>query len=175
MRSYQLEQRVPGLLERLAEQSEIIKGMAAELQEITGERGGHTATLLDLARMLDRMVDRPDRIPNMLREYRDGIGNLGTWIMDDAQPAAPDRLFDRRIRPACGFPGPSPPSGRLWSHEVRAFITSFFHDYTGILEIVDESQVSPQARRRPARRPRIDAIKVWIGHRAATRRRSSSR
>lgn len=164
MRTYNLEQRVPGLLRRLAEQSEIIKGMAAQLQEITGERGGHTATLLDLARMLDRMVDRPDRIPNMLREYRDGIGNLGTWIMETRnQPLQIDYLIVHS--PGVRLPRAKPTFWETLVHEARAFITSFFHDYTGILEIADESQVtSAQARRRAARQAEDpNTIKVWIG------------
>jgi ABC-type sugar transport system, periplasmic component len=164
MRSYQLERRVPRLLERLAQQSAVIKEMAAELQRITGERGGHTATLIDLARMLDRMVDRPDSIPNLLREYRDGIGNLGTWIMNTRnQPLQIDYLI-------VASPGEELPRARptIWEtmlHEMRAFIASFFHDYTGILEIADESQVTSRAARRRAAADADDpnSIKVWIG------------
>src|SRR5690606_36367298 len=144
MRSYQLERRVPRLLERLAQQSAVIKEMAAELQRITGERGGHTATLIDLARMLTRMVDRPDSIPNLLREYRDGIGNLGTWVMNTRnQPLQIDYIVVSS--PGERLPQAAPSIFQTIYHEVRAFIASFFHDYTGILEIVEDDGASAQA------------------------------
>lgn len=160
MRSYQLEIRVPNLLNRLAQQSAIVKEMAEELRRITGERGGHTATLIDLARMLDRMVDRPDSIPNLLREYRDGIGNLGTWIINTRQqPLQIDYLVI--ASPGQDLPMARPTFFQTVMHEIRAFITSFFHDYTGILDIVDESEALDPSR--SAGREDDDALKVWIG------------
>ena len=96
MRSYQLERRVPDLLDRISAQSEVLKGMAREFEQITGQRGGHTATLTDLARMLDRMVYRPDSIPNLLREFRDGIGNLGTRY-EHPQSAFAGGLYDHLL------------------------------------------------------------------------------
>ena len=163
MRSYQLERRVPNLLERLAAQSEVVKEMAAELRRITGERGGHTATLIDLARMLDRMVDRPDSIPNLLREYRDGIGNLGTWIMNTRnQPLQIDYLIV--ASPGQRLPVARPSIFQTLFHEIRAFIASFFHDYTGILEIVDESSEDPTSTVAATPFAEDDeALKVWIG------------
>lgn len=163
MRSYQLELRVPNLLNRLAEQSEIIKEMAEELRSITGERGGHTATLIDLARMLDRMVDRPDSIPNLLREYRDGIGNLGTWIMNTRnQPLQIDYLIV--ASPGQQLPQARPSTFQTLVHEVRAFTTSFFHDYTGILEIVDDTEtLEGLSQAAPEDTDDEDTLKVWIG------------
>ena len=160
MRSYQLERRMPNLLRRLADQSKVIKEMAAELQQITGERGGHTATLIDLARMLDRMVDRPDSIPNLLREFRDGIGNLGTWIIETRkQPLQIDYFIV--ASPGQMLPEAKPSIFQTIIHEIRAFVASFFHDYTGILEIVDDSEAATAST--PASVEDDQALKVWIG------------
>lgn len=155
MRSYQLEKRVPDLLERLSIQSEALRNMAAEFERITGQKGGHTATLTDFARMLDRMVTRPDSIPNLLQEYRDAIGNLGTWIMNTRkQPLQIDYLVI--ASPEQEMPRAKPTVWEAALHEIRAFAASFTHDYTSVLDItsVDESQPNTDDPNR---------IKVWIG------------
>src|SRR5690606_27344748 len=46
-------------------------------------------------------------------------------------------------------------------HEVRAFIASFFHDYTGILATVSPEGESTDLPRDQAAEQ--DALKVWIG------------
>lgn len=157
MRSYQLERRIPTLLADLERQSAELKSMAEELVRITGERGGHTATLIDIARMLDRMVSRPDSIPNLLREYRDGIGSLGTWVMNTRnQPLLIDYLVI--APPGSELPKAAPSLFQTVLHEVRAFFASFFHDYTGILAAV-EAGGTPA----PSAEETEDALKVWIG------------
>lgn len=154
MRSYQLERRVPGLLERLGVQSGNLKAMAREFERLTGQRGGHTATLTDIARMLDRMVKRPDSIPNLLQEYRDGIGNLGTWLMNTRkQPLQIDYIVV--ASPEQKMPRATPTFVQAMMHEVRAFVESFTHDYTSIQDITDiEDTVIPANPK---------AIKVWLG------------
>ena len=158
LRSYQLEKRVPHLLQRLREQASILRGMASELETLTGQRGGHIATLVEVALMLTRMADEPDSIPKILEEYRDGIGNLGTWVIATrSQPlqidyfvvAAPDKKMPRA----------TPTFLETLIHEIRAFIASFSHDYTRIGDIREVSEVSD------SRDIRSDpnTIKVWMG------------
>ena len=44
--------------------------------------------------MLDRMIDRPDRIPSLLGEFRDNIGALGEWITNtESQPLQIDYII----------------------------------------------------------------------------------
>lgn len=154
MRSYQLEQRVPDLLARLGQQATELRKIASELERITGDRGGQTATLLDIARMLDRMVKRPDSIPNLLQEYRDAIGNLGTWIMNARkQPLQIDYIIV--ASPGQAMPRVQPRFWEVALHELRAFIASFTHDYTSIhsvSELEDTRQTTDE-----------NTIKVWIG------------
>ncbi|NMB20465.1 MAG: extracellular solute-binding protein [Firmicutes bacterium] len=154
IRSYQLDRRVPNLLDRITAQSEVLKGMAREFEEITGQRGGHTATLTDLARMLDRMVYRPDSIPNLLQEFRDGIGSLGTWVMNTRnQPLQIDYMIV--ASPGEKMPRVTPTFWQVLLHEVRAFISSFTHDYTGVLAASDQPGEAQQED--------PDGLKVWIG------------
>ena len=124
LRTYQLDKRVPKLLERLRTQAEAITWMADEFERLTGQRGGHTATLVDIALMLNRMADEPDSIPKILNEYRDGIGNLGTWIMNTRnQPLQIDYIVV--ASPEQRMPRATPNFFEVMAHEIRAFIASF--------------------------------------------------
>ncbi|MGB4431744.1 MAG: extracellular solute-binding protein [Limnochordia bacterium] len=151
IRSYQLEQRVPQLLERIKAGAEDLRYLAAELERITGQLS-HAAALLDFARMLERMYDKPDAIPNLLQEYRDAIGQLGTWIMTSRrQPLQIDFLVV--ASPEQKMPRAKPTFWEVAVHEARAFWSSFVRDYTTIHDIGGESgeAASPQK------------IRVWIG------------
>lgn len=149
IRSYQLEQRVPQLLERIKGGAEDLRYLAAEIERITGQLS-HGAALLDFARMLERMYDKPDAIPNLLQEYRDAIGQLGTWIMTSRrQPLQIDFLVV--ASPEQKMPRAKPTFWEVLVHEVRAFASSFVRDYTTIHDI-------DQGAGEPAKR-----IRVWIG------------
>ncbi|HHU61610.1 MAG TPA: extracellular solute-binding protein [Natronincola sp.] len=153
MRSYQLEQRVPDLLERIGNQAAALRKMAAEFERITGQRGGHTATLTDFARMLERMQDKPDSVPNLLQEYRDAIGHLGTWIMTSReQPLQVDFLVV--ASPEQKMPRAKPTILEATIHEIKAFGSSFVRDYTSVWDI----EQSDAPKKGEAKR-----IKVWIG------------
>ena len=104
MRSYQLEIRVPNLLNRLAQQSAIVKEMAEELRRITGERGGHTATLIDLARHAGPHGGparlHPQLAPGVSGRHR----QLRHVDHQHAPTTAPDRLFGHCLARSAIFP-----------------------------------------------------------------------
>lgn len=153
MRSYQLELRVPHLLDRIRDSARDLRFMASEFERITGQRGGHTATLSDFARMLDRMHDKPDSIPNLLQEYRDAIGQLGAWIMTSRQqPLQVDFLIV--ASPEQEMPRAKPTVWEVFSHEIRAFASSFVRDYTSVWDITESEESIPTEDGR---------IKVWMG------------
>lgn len=157
LRSYQLETRIPGLIDRLNEQSAVITDIADDLEALTGQRGGQTAVLRDVARLLRRMADKPWIIPNLLGEYRDGIGSLGTWIMSARnQPLQIDYILIST--PGADLPAATPTWGQTLMHELRAFLASFTHDYTSIGEIVTE-----ETQGGPSQPSHLEPLKVWIG------------
>jgi len=157
LRSYQLEKRIPGLIDGLRRQAEIAGIMARDFEQATGERGGHTAVLQDLQRLLQRMADKPHVIPNVLEEYRDAIGSLGTWVMSTReQPLQIDYIIISS--PGAELPRAWPTLLETLVHEVRAFVTSFFHDYTGIANIQEDGVAGSSS---PPRN--VEPLKVWVG------------
>ena len=80
LRSYQLDQKIPGLIPALREQAAVLRSVADEFEAYTGQKGGHVATLTSFARVLEDMAERPHAIPSLLGEYRDNVGSMGTWL-----------------------------------------------------------------------------------------------
>jgi ABC-type glycerol-3-phosphate transport system substrate-binding protein len=159
LRTYQLDKRVPNLLERLRTQAEAMNWMAKEFEILTGQRGGHISTLVDIALMLSRMADQPDSIPKILNEYRDGIGNLGTWVMNTrSQPLQIDYIVV--ASPEKKMPRAAPTLFEALAHEIRAFIASFTYDYTNVGNIREISDIEDTKR---SSKDDPNTIKVWIG------------
>jgi len=160
IRSYQLHKRVPHLLERLRTQADVLTWMAGELERVTGQRGGHTATLVDISLMLNRMADEPDSIPKILSEYRDGIGSLGSWVMNTRnQPLQIDYIVV--ASPEKEMPRATPTVWEVLAHEVKAFIASFTYDYTNVGDIRVVDDLDDTKKTDPKSDP--NTIKVWIG------------
>ena len=96
--------------------------------------------------MLERMADRPDRIPGLLGEFRDNIGSLGAWIIDtESQPLQIDYFIV--ASPEQELPRATPTLWQGFVHELRAYIGSYTHDFTEIGDIpVDDLQMRRRTR-----------------------------
>lgn len=149
LRSYELEKKIPGLIDALREQAAALRSVADEFESFTGQRGGHIATLSTFARVLDKMADKPYEIPSLLGEYRDNVGALGTWLNQTMeQPVQIDYIVI--ASPDQKLPNPKPTALQKLLHEIKAFLASFTYDYTRVGDrglITDNDAV----------------LKVWIG------------
>ncbi|MDI9414131.1 MAG: extracellular solute-binding protein, partial [Bacillota bacterium] len=151
MRDYQLQERIPGLINALRRQSEIMGQLARELQEITSQSGTQVAILEQLSRSLWIMAEKPESIPRRLEAFRDNAGALGTWILDTReQPLQIDYLMV--TSPDVALPKATPNIIEVIKHEVGSFIASFTHDYTLIGDIYEEDGSGRSA-----------PLKVWMG------------
>lgn len=147
MRTYELPKRIPGLLDSMLVQADIVEEVADALEEYTGQRGGATVVLRDLSRQLRTLVDDPDSIPRRLSEFRDNLGSLGTWLLDvRKQPLIVDYLVI--ASPEQEMPRASATFSERMGHEVRALASSYTHDYTMVGDVY-EGDVEP--------------LTVWIG------------
>jgi len=149
LRSYQLDQRIPGLVDALREQAQVLKDISAEFEASTGQKGGHNALLTTFSRLLEEMADKPYKIPSLLSEYRDNIGSLGTWMNQTMeQPLQID--FIVIASPDQKLPNAKPTFWQSLKHEITAFISSFTYDYT---RIGDKGQFKDEDK----------VLRVWIG------------
>jgi ABC-type glycerol-3-phosphate transport system substrate-binding protein len=149
IRTYQLERRIPGLIEELTKQSATIGEVADGLEAFTGQKGGTTVLLRDLSRQLIDLADDPETIPTRLGEFRDNLGSLGTWLLDiRTQPLEVDYIVI--ASPEQRLPRATPTLVQRLLHEVRALAASYTHDYRAVGDVYErEGDVVP--------------LKVWIG------------
>ena len=136
-RDYQLERRIPNLLDTLTEQAEIIEKVADYFVHLTGEKSDMIAPLYNLSTQLKDIVKRPETLPRRLDTFRTNIGALGTWILTvKEQPLTLDYLI-------ISSPEQTLPKAKasLWQkikHEVGAFIASYSEDYTVVGNVGDK-------------------------------------
>ena len=125
-RDYQLQLFIPDALENLAVQRDILINIANDL-EMKGGGGESTAELLWLVRTIDQMLDRVDRLPRRVSNFRESLSGLAEWMvavmgqpltLDFIMVASPDV---NRPRVDNGF------FANLW-YEIRLFFASFRND-----------------------------------------------
>lgn len=151
MRDYQLEERIPDLIAKLAELSQEIRCIGEELEAYTGARGDYVALLYELARQLGTMSSKPESIPKRLAELRDAGASLGSWILSTReQPLMIDYLIVASAEQE--MPRAKPTWFQRFKHEIKAFLASFVHRYDlvgNVYSTDDGDGVTP--------------LKVWIG------------
>ncbi|MFW6278849.1 MAG: extracellular solute-binding protein [Bacillota bacterium] len=138
LRDYQLEQRIPGIVEALGEQAEFFNDITDRMMDLTGKKGEQTQMLESVALLLTRMAERPHTIPDNLPQYRDNVGQLGTWLNQvTEQPLAVDYLVVSS--PGTEMPSAKPDFFDVVSHESRAFVSSFTYNYEDIGDLDPET------------------------------------
>lgn len=147
-RDYELEKKIPGLLDTFKEQSEILSRVLNRLVEVTGEKSDKTAILNTMVVQLEDFIDRPETIQRRLDTFKTNVGALGTWILTvREQPLEIDYIVV--ASPEQKMPEPDVGFIKKAIHEVRSFFYSFIEDYNTIGNVAeDEDDVE---------------ITVWIG------------
>ena len=93
-RDYQLEKRIPDMVEVFTEQAEIIQSVADYLEEATGERSDKVAVLHSMVHQLNELAENPETVAKRLDTYKVNVGGLGTWMLQiKEQPISLDYLI----------------------------------------------------------------------------------
>lgn len=148
-RDYQLETRIPEVLENLRRQGEILKKTADELYILTGERAGQVALLSEISRQFIDMAEHPKTIKKRIKHFRDNLGALGAWLLAaKEQPLTLDYLA--LAAPEAKIPMDKAGFFRMFAHEMKKYVASYFVDYKMVGDIYDKSE--------SGREP----LKVWM-------------
>lgn len=130
-RDYQLEKRIPDMIEVFAEQAKTIQSVADYLEQATGERSDKVAVLHSMVRQLKDMAEYPETVAKRLDAYKVNVGGLGTWILtvreqplslDYLVVSSPDRELPRAEATFLEDAG----------HELGAYAASYTEDYDSI-------------------------------------------
>lgn len=138
-RDYALTETVPEAFEIFDSQQGVLKEIDKSLFEMTGSRGSMNGILQTLAQQLGDFVKRPDTVQLRLDALKSNITAFGSWVVTCKQQNLElDSIFiysDKSLLPKIesGFFG-------YLLHELKAFIASFFVDYSLIGDTYDSGE-----------------------------------
>ncbi|MEJ6951469.1 extracellular solute-binding protein [Natronospora cellulosivora (SeqCode)] len=153
LRDYQLDRRMPGLVDSLSKYAKEFELLADELEGSTDQIGEQSQFLRNMVRLLNRMVERPHRIPAFLEEFKDNTGAMGTWIVD-VQKQALQIDYMLVTSPEVELPRANPSSLQTLTHEIRSLLATFTTDYRNIGDISQDDREFDEDR---------EELTVWIG------------
>jgi len=145
-RDYRIDFVYPEVMEAMDLESKILYKLADDLTAYAGERSAQTAVALTIARQLEILTARPDKIPGTLVNFKKNISALGDSLLGLSQsqldvdyivisePDAPRHVIRDNI--FIGF-----------LHELRSFFASFFVDYNNLGDVYGKGS---------------DVVEVWM-------------
>lgn len=147
-RDYQLDKKVPDMLEVFGTEHDRLRSVAKRLVELSGQSSDQEALLKTMAQQLSELIEDPDTIPRRLTAYKTNTGGLGTWVQQAReQPLEIDALYV--ASPDMKLPKKGMGLGSKIKHETATFLASFFTDYNQIGNVSDEDDQK--------------SVTVWIG------------
>lgn len=144
-RDYKIEKVYPEVIDAMALESKRLYKIVDDIVAYTGQKANQAAVIQTLASQLERFVERPDKIPVTLGNFKNNISALGTVILSMSEApldidyitiagtgATPDKFNENFLN--------------KMTHEIRSFIASFFIDYDSIGNVHEKAE----------------AIEVWL-------------
>ncbi|MCM1024121.1 MAG: extracellular solute-binding protein [Prevotella sp.] len=143
---YYVHREIPELLEVFQNLSVQLLVEEKNIEELAGNAGTEAAALERLATVLERGVDKPEKIPDMISNssIKDNVASVSSWMRQyREQPLEIDFI---EVAPANkDFTSVKSRFGKSFAFGFKGFINSFFEDYTRLSDVEGES------------------INVWIG------------
>lgn len=141
---YYVHEKIPDLVSEFKRISRELKNIQSEIEGLSGTAGSEASSLETMTVILDKCTAKPLRIPNYLSQIKDNITSISAWMRDYRdQPLEVDYIeFASADK---DFASCKEKLGKSIGFSVKAFIGSFFEDYTTLSDITGE-----------------DAINVWV-------------
>lgn len=138
-RDYYLDETIPGLVEGMAQASDILFEVSEHIQAITGNKGGMSATLDRVYEQLKSFIKSPDSIPGRLSNFQSNISSLASWVLElREQSLLLDKIY--LVGAQDEFPDVNFGFLQSTSYHVKSFISSFTGDYTSIGNTYDKDK-----------------------------------
>lgn len=141
---YYVHEKIPELVNEFKRLSQELKDIQAEIEGLSGTAGSEASSLETMTVILDKCTAKPLRIPSYLSQIKDNITSISAWMRDYRdQPLEVDYIEFASADKS--FASCKEKLGKSISFSVKAFIGSFFEDYTTLSDVTGE-----------------DAINVWV-------------
>ena len=132
--NYNIDKALPECIEDFEKFSKQLTDAQKKIEDLSGSGGTEAVTLRTMAIILDKCVDKPDRIPSLMSQIKDNITAVSAWVSQyRAQPLEVDMIElcteDEEFTSADSsfFKG--------LSYGFSKFIGSFFEDYNSLSDL----------------------------------------
>lgn len=146
-RDYQIEKYYPDVLDAMKIESKRLYKIVDDVVAYTGEKGGEISVAQTLAAQMEKFVDRPDKIPSTLSNFKENISSLGTSI-NNLSAAAMDIDYIAIAAAKEDLPEVNETGFDKVVHECKLFFNSFMSDSSALGNVYDSDDP--------------DVIDVWI-------------
>ncbi|MCL1862931.1 MAG: extracellular solute-binding protein [Defluviitaleaceae bacterium] len=145
LRDYRLHYALPHVMEMIYFETGVLYGLLQDMENFLGERNEHTGVVNRIVQQLDLFYARPNRIPTSLQNFRQNISAFANACRELTEGPLDIDFF---IISGTGAELPIVRETFFTraSHEVRAFVASFTHDFDNIGQVHEG----------------VDALEVWI-------------
>ncbi|MGN0687922.1 MAG: extracellular solute-binding protein [Oscillospiraceae bacterium] len=127
---YFLDEQIPELIDVLQHAVDTLYAEKAGIEALTGE-GSEASTLQTMAVILEMAIEDPDDIPVMLSSIKDQISSVSAWMRDYRdQPLELDYIEVKTVHDK--YKNAKSNFFKSFAFGFRAFVGSFFEDYTTI-------------------------------------------
>lgn len=141
---YYVHEKIPELVSEFKRISGELKSIQSGIESLSGSAGSEASSIENMTVILDKCTAKPLKIPNYLSQIKDNITSLSAWMRDYRdQPLEIDYIeFASADRE---FTSCKEKFGKTVSFGFKAFIGSFFEDYTTLSDVTG-----------------ADVINVWV-------------
>lgn len=136
--NYNIDKALPECISDFEKYSEQLIEAQKKIEKLSGTGGTEAVTLRTMSIILDKCVDKPDRIPSMMSQIKDNITAVSAWVTQYRfQPLEVDMIElctsdeDFTSTDSSFFKG--------LSYGFSKFIGSFFEDYNSLSDLDENS------------------------------------
>ena len=126
--TYMIQNQIEGILDDFASYAQALRDIKDEVETLAGTKGTEAISLDTMARLLDRLVDKPDDIPGCLGQIKDNISSLSQWMADYRGQALEVDVIEL-VSAEKDFSPIKENFFKQLSFSFRSFLGSFFEDY----------------------------------------------
>ena len=146
-RDYQIEKVYPEVIEAMKIESKRLYKLVDDVTAYAGEKSGEISVAQTLAAQMEKFVERPDKIPSTLKNFKENISSLGTSI-NNLSAASMDIDYIAIASSKDKLPEVSENGFDKLVHECILFVNSFRSDSSALGNVYDSKDK--------------DVIDVWI-------------
>ncbi len=132
--NYNIDKAIPTVIDDFKSYSKQLTDAQKKIEELSGTGGTEAVTLRTMAIILDKCVDKPDRIPSLMSQIKDNITAVSAWVSQyRAQPLEVDMI--ELCTDDQDFTSVDSSFFKGLSYGFQKFIGSFFEDYNSLSDL----------------------------------------